>query len=147
MHPIGPMSVIIKEGFPGREVPEPLTTQRKPRLVSDPRDVENLYKLTAQIRLMTEAIDRGEISSEAMFTSADLSRLFGIDRDIVKKHLRFLKNIGLIRPVGFSPKRYRFDHFYYRQFLKSSPTDQNTQEFLERLQANPIESDDVTADL
>lgn len=97
------------------------------------RSSEELFKIANQIRLLTEAIDRGEITAEALFTSSDLARLFGISRDTVKKHLKYLKDLGLVQTVGYSPKRYRFDHFNYRQFLQSEPAEPVARELLNRM--------------
>lgn len=101
----------------------------------DQRRLDELYKLAYQIERVTEVIDQLHSPPEALLTSSDLAKLFNLNRDHVKKHLRFLKEMGLVRAIGLSPKRYRFDFFHYRQLLNDLfDQDELSQALLRRLQ-------------
>lgn len=46
-------------------------------------------------------------------TSHDLAKSVGCDSDTIKKLLKTLIQWELVHPLGFNPKRYRFDHWRY----------------------------------
>lgn len=83
-----------------------------------------------QLQLLSELAYRikqaSEISDsdiENLKTASALARDFGLKQDFIKKHLKLLKEHGLILSIGLNPKRYRFDNYKYRIFL--SETSQN----------------------
>jgi len=94
-----------------------------------------LFKLVHQIQMATQFVDQGEASPEALLTSADLGRVFGVDHEQVKKRLRQLKEMGFIRVIEANPKRYRFDNYAYKQFLRHGSDDEMIQAILDYLQS------------
>ncbi len=102
----------------------------------DERRLEVLLKLARHIQVATEASEEALNAPEMLLTSADLARLLKLDRDYIKKNLKFLKDLGLIRSMGLNPKYYRFDQFQYKQLLLETHEDEDAQAFLSRFQSN-----------
>jgi DNA-binding Lrp family transcriptional regulator len=98
-----------------------------------PADNTLLFKLAHQIQMATQFVDEGQASPEALMTSADLARVFGIEHEQIKKRLRQLKEMGIICIVGANPKRYRFDNYSYKQLLRQEGHDETIQAILEYL--------------
>ncbi len=102
--------------------------------MADEHTIEIRVKLLRQIRTVTEMVDNGMAESEALPTSADLARLFRLNHDTVKKHLKYLKDLALIRIMGMSPKHYKFDAYQFRQAVDNPPDDENARDLIGRLQ-------------
>lgn len=103
--------------------------------MTSPYQPDLLFKLAHQVLMATDFVDSGHASEEALLTSADLSRVFGMPHDKVKKYLVYLKNLGLLRPIGLNPKRYRFDRYQFKQLLNNLPDDADVSAFLQQLAA------------
>lgn len=77
-----------------------------------------LVKLTHQLKVATEFADQTAAPAESLLTAADLARVFGVNHEMMKRSLKFLKDLGVIRAIGMSPKRYRFDSYGFRELLQ-----------------------------
>ncbi len=107
--------------------------------MADPKRNEWLFKIARQLQMSTQMVESQGLSQDALLTSADIARLFGINHDMVKKILKQLKDMELIQPTGISPKRFRFDHYRFKTLLREAH-DEDTQSLLEQLQgdASPV---------
>jgi len=54
-------------------------------------------------------------------TAVELSRKVNIKIDIVKKKLNILKDKGIIRCTGISPKFWKFDDFSFQRMSEEDP--------------------------
>ncbi|MBX2861087.1 MAG: helix-turn-helix domain-containing protein [Vampirovibrio sp.] len=72
---------------------------------------ELICQLARSIFDATNGLSAAENAEESLPSSVDLAKLTGISKDRVKKKLKVLMQLGLIRPVSMSPKRYKFERF------------------------------------
>ena len=82
---------------------------------------EMLAQLAREILAATERLGEGECMEDDLPSSADLARKLNYRIDAVKKKLRLLKEAGVIRPVGMTPKRYRFDPWGLKSLEEDHP--------------------------
>jgi transcription initiation factor IIE alpha subunit len=96
------------------------------------RQLDTLCEIVSLIEQATGVVEETH-QMEFLLTSADLARKLRLDHERVKKMLKILKDLGLIQAIGLNPKRYRFDHFQYRQLTTQNPTHEVVEAFSERL--------------
>jgi DNA-binding Lrp family transcriptional regulator len=81
-----------------------------------------LLQIAQEILRATRELDDADgFADEASLPSAtDLARSLNLKIDKVKKRIRQLVHDNVIRPVSFSPKRYRFDLYALRHLPEDS---------------------------
>lgn len=95
--------------------------------------LENLYRLAIQIQKTSLFWEENGQLEEYLQTAADLARSLGLKLDYVKKQLHYLRDLEIILPVGYNPKRYRFDFYHFRHLLTQPPEDEIVLQLLEYL--------------
>jgi predicted ArsR family transcriptional regulator len=81
---------------------------------------EQLGKIARQIRLATDSLPTESLPEEGLPTASDISRELRLDPEKVKKRLKILLREGIVQPVSYTPKRYRFNYYQLKTLEKSS---------------------------
>jgi Fic family protein len=92
-------------------------------------------ELARALQANTRWVKQDGFGEESLLTAVDLSRVFGLEKERVKRALKQLQAWGLIQPVGFEPKRYSFNAYGLKQALHQDHAEQEAilSELLEAL--------------
>lgn len=77
-------------------------------------------RIAREIRMATDSLGENSLAEEELPTAGDISRILRLKPDKVKKRLKILLKEGVVEPVSYTPKRYRFDYYRLQQLDESS---------------------------
>lgn len=72
---------------------------------------KELKKVGLELMFMTP--EKGAV--ENWITAIELAKMVGLSADVVKKKLTILKDAGIVRVKGLSPKYWKFDDYNFQR--------------------------------